>query len=286
MSSTPPTPSPLSTGSGSSAAAAAVAAADPAALPGTLAAVADRAAEEARLVAEEVPESLAASVLPGVVATRSIADYLSAGGNRGWTPTALPSPTSLSGLLTGPDHAAPVSAPSDAPTPDAVVAEVRQRAAALAADTMPPDLRGVMAQSAELLRRHQEQVTGVTAERRLRPAAPGPDAEPLATRSGRRALRTAATTGAAGGVGRASRTLGTIAVVLVVVGFIGGAASRGSDIQDVFILPVIIAVLPSLAAFVLGLIGLARPPRGAAVGGIVLSVLGNPLTWLILLGSI
>lgn len=236
---------------------------------GTLAEVAQQAADEALAVARDVAEPLTAKVLPDTV-TRSLADYLSVGGN-GWSPTVLPAPTRLSELLTGPDHSAP-----------AVVEAVRERAAQTVIDSVvSPDLQGVMAQSSELLRRNAAELGDTSA---MRPVVPGPETtEGITSRKGRRALRAADMPTRGNRVGGIGRVFGIIAIAMLVIGFVGIGMSDSPMTRGGFTVLVLAATLPAIVGFVLGLIGLATRPRGRAVAAIVLSVLGNPVSWLLLI---
>ena len=236
---------------------------------GTLAEVAQQAADEALAVAREVAEPLTAKVLPDTV-TRSLADYLSVGGN-GWSPTVLPAPTRLSELLTGPDHSAP-----------AVVEAVRERAAQTVIDSVvSPDLQGVMAESSELLRRNAAELGDTSA---MRPVVPGPETtEGITSRRGRRALRAADMPTGVNRVGGIGRILGVIAIVILVAGFVGIGLSDSRMAQGGFTVLTLSAALPAFVAFVLGLVGLASAPLGRAVAAIVLGVIGNPFTWLLLI---
>lgn len=236
---------------------------------GTLAEVAQQAANEALAVAREVAEPLTAKVLPDTV-TRSLADYLSVGGN-GWSPTVLPAPTRLSELLTGPDHSAP-----------AVVEAVRERAAQTVIDSVAsPDLQGVIAQSTELLRRNAAELGDTSA---MRPAVPGPETtEGITSRKGRRALRAADMPTAGNRAGGIGRILGVIALVILIGGFIGVGMTGGGVAQGGFAVLALSAALPAIVAFILGLVGLASAPRGRAVAAIILGVIGNPFSWLLLI---
>ncbi|WBU37007.1 hypothetical protein [Homoserinibacter sp. YIM 151385] len=201
-----------------------------------------------------------------------------------------------------------VLAESEAPLADAAVAEVRKAIPDPQSELASTSLEQVLAASQQELARREAELLPAEVRRAMAgplgqdagaAAGPGPapwaipaDASGVSIQAGAPAVQPSsrrAARAARAGIGPDGRpvpapgpriprqpgrgTLGKVSTVFALIGFGIEMVGIASNERDTFFL----AFLPIAVSFVLALVGLARPPRGWAVLGLVLSLACNPI---------
>lgn len=188
-----------------------------------------------------------------------------------WTPTVLPAPTRLPvSRIVLPGIDAPLAAAAAVPSVDDLVPPETAAPAPAPADPGPPPGPALGAPEPPPSRAHPPALADVMAQPAVRVAAPE-----LAYPAPARARRAAPA--GRNRAASASFGFGLLALAMTVAGVAGGSQADG-DLGGWAAL-FLLAVIPCLVAFIAGIVGVLRPPRGRAAIGLVLSIAANPLIW-------